>query len=930
MLIKNATLDFRYCLFLLFILRGTTLDAQSWQLPLGAEFTDISLSNTSVVKDSQYLIYGKSQAQYKCLFVDDRGKIVQKAFPKKHGYLTPKIDSGYIIATPQHANNASVLVESYDKSDNLRFSQTIPMKPNNYWVQIGTISIRELSDKNILLVIPKRVTQVQGYKDFVEIKVLDEKGDLISSLELNNISVYERPQSVSTLIDISKQTIILHDGFNLKRISFRNSQISLINESKSEKYIDRLIAEYPYQNRDALLFLTTLNNFRDSCNNCYRLTIMDLESRVLGTKDISFNTLNLTIQTAFRDDDKGLWIFAKDQSTPARGYLSKLNASFFMERIYEMEISPLNVLRSPNGIPVIIQPNAIYTFNTEKNHKIKGKVVLSTDTIGCQPSTDRVPNAMITVTGDTKTYIFTDSLGNFNVDLPAGKFTFNAISPIGKFGYNSTCFETSVNILGDKNENIDLTLVLKSYNCHRLNIELSPSFLRRCFKGNTYFLTCQNLGKAAKNTYIDLTLDKFMLFGTSVTPFKKLSNTQVRLFLGDIPAGQIKKISFNVEISCEAKLGAVHCIEARVSADSCNTQNDDNLSLRLSKDCQNGILNFKVQNLKNTPLNTNIRLIRNDTLLSNEILTLSPQSNILKSLTAKGEVFRHEVRFNGQLWSQFEEGCGNTNSNYSIIHNPLNYPIQQITPSLIESCMPNIGSYDPNDKTGYPLGVGAKHFIETNQDLDYIIRFQNTGTDTAFKVIIRDILDKNLDAATLRIGVSSHPFSVQWQGKDTISFVFDNILLPDSFRNEPKSHGFIRFKISQKQDLPIGTTIKNQASIYFDFNEPIITNTTFHTIGRDFIPSIISKIDTINESDYEVSISPNPAIQSVRVSIQNIENPKNYSVILFDLLGREVKKEIFNTNSININRENLENGIYIMEVRVDYKIIKRQNIIFTN
>ena len=142
-----------------------------------------------------------------------------------------------------------------------------------------------------------------------------------------------------------------------------------------------------------------------------------------------------------------------------------------------------------------------------------------------------------------------------------------------------------------------MNLVLKSYNCHRLSIELSPSFLRRCFKGNTYFLTCQNLGKAAKNTYVDLTLDRFMLFDTSVTPFKKLSNTQVRLFLGDIPAGQIKKISFNVEISCDAKLGAVHCIEAKVSADSCNIQNDDNLSLRLSKDCQNGILNFKVQNL---------------------------------------------------------------------------------------------------------------------------------------------------------------------------------------------------------------------------------------------------------------------------------------------------------------------------------------------
>ena len=244
--------------------------------------------------------------------------------------------------------------------------------------------------------------------------------------------------------------------------------------------------------------------------------------------------------------------------------------------------------------------------------------------------------------------------------------------------------------------------------------------------------------------------------------------------------------------------------------------------------------------------------------------------------------------------------------------------------------MVNTGSFDPNDKTGFPLGVSTKHFIEPNQDLDYLIRFQNTGTDTAFKVVIQDILDKNLDASTLRLGVSSHTYTTQWKGKDTLSFIFDNILLPDSFRNEAKSHGFVRFKIAQKQDLPIGTILKNQAGIYFDFNEAVITNTTFHTVGKDFIPSIVSNINKLDALNYNVSIAPNPVVQSLNITIDNGNISDTYSVLIFDMLGRQVKRQSFNTKSIILNRENLENGIYLLEVRANHKTIKRQSIIISN
>lgn len=937
MLNQKTQLALRFTLFLVLILRGgiqpDSIAAQSWRLPLDTEFTDISLSNTSIVKDSQYLIYGKFQTQYKCLFVDDKGKIVQKTYPKKHGYLTPTADSGYIISTPQHGRNSYVTIESFDKFDNLRFSETVWMKPDDSWVQIRPLFVRELLDKKILLVTPKTVSSIRAY-DFVEIHILDEKGIAITSLEIDSIGLrFPRTEAISTLIDLKKQTLILHDGSNLKRISFKNNQLAVINESTSSQYLDNLIGDYPFQNKEALLFLTSFPYVRDSCVNCHKLTIIDLNSRVLRSKVISFNNLDLSIQTVFKDDDSGLWIFAQDKLTQPHGFIIKLNSNFSIERIDVMEISPLTVLRSPDGKPVIVQANSIYKLNSINGkiiHTIMGKVVLSSDTTSCLGGSDKVPNAMIAITGDVTSYVFTDSLGNFEFDLPSGKYTLKTSNNNSHLGFNTPCFETALTLRDNQSEAVNLTMILRGYNCPILDVQLSPLSLRRCGK-NTYFLTCQNFGRAAKNSYVDLILDNFMLFDTSATSFKKITEKHVRLFLGDLSAGQSKKINFDIKLSCDAKLGATHCIEALAYADSCNTQSNDNSTFQLSKNCLNGVLQFKAKNLKNIPINANIRLIRNDTLLSNELLTLSPQSDMVKSLTAKGEVFRQEVRYNGQIWSQFEEGCGTSHtSNYSTTHSPLNQPIQKIIPSTTYNCVANTGSFDPNDKNGFPLGVGSKHFIEQNQELDYVIRFQNTGSDTAFKVVIQDVLDKNLDASTLRLGVSSHPYSTEWKGKDTISFILDNILLPDSFRNEAKSHGFVRFKISQKLDLPIGTILKNQAGIYFDFNEAVITNTTSHTVGKDFMPSIVSKINQLDTHDYNISIAPNPVVQSLNITIDNGNASDIYSVFIFDILGRQVKRLYFNTQSMNINRENIENGIYLLEVRANDKIIKRQIIIITD
>jgi uncharacterized repeat protein (TIGR01451 family) len=139
-------------------------------------------------------------------------------------------------------------------------------------------------------------------------------------------------------------------------------------------------------------------------------------------------------------------------------------------------------------------------------------------------------------------------------------------------------------------------------------------------------------------------------------------------------------------------------------------------------------------------------------------------------------------------------------------------------------------SYDPNDKVGFPIGLGNEHFIENDQELEYIIRFQNTGNAEAINVMIRDLIDENLDYTTIEIIASSFPVDVVLEYDNELVFRFDSIMLLDMTTSEINSHGFVSYRISPLEGLVPNTKIENTAEIYFDYNPPIITNTTLHTI----------------------------------------------------------------------------------------------------
>lgn len=143
------------------------------------------------------------------------------------------------------------------------------------------------------------------------------------------------------------------------------------------------------------------------------------------------------------------------------------------------------------------------------------------------------------------------------------------------------------------------------------------------------------------------------------------------------------------------------------------------------------------------------------------------------------------------------------------------------------------GSFDPNDKSATPSLTPAQ--VIEGAYVDYLIRFQNTGTDTAFNVIIADTLSTLVDASSFQLIATSHNVKAKRNGS-YLFFEFINILLPDSNVNEIASHGWIRFRVKPISTIPLNSVIPNSAAIYFDYNPPVITNVANTSISFSTLP----------------------------------------------------------------------------------------------
>ena len=218
-------------------------------------------------------------------------------------------------------------------------------------------------------------------------------------------------------------------------------------------------------------------------------------------------------------------------------------------------------------------------------------------------------------------------------------------------------------------------------------------------------------------------------------------------------------------------------------------------------------------------------------------------------------------------------------------------------------------AYDPNDKQVFPTGVGEENYtLFDEEELQYLIRFQNTGNYHAEDIVIRDTLSQNLDWTTFQFIGASHDISEIRMDRNALSFVFENIFLPDSVNNEPESHGYVSYSIQPKSGLDENTRIENTAHIYFDSNPAIVTNTTLNTMVSE-LPGGTSVLDATENS---FLIYPNPT--TGKVWIQFSEDKPSGFWSLMNIKGERIKRGLIESK-LEVDLKGLSSGIYFFNAK---------------
>ncbi len=371
-------------------------------------------------------------------------------------------------------------------------------------------------------------------------------------------------------------------------------------------------------------------------------------------------------------------------------------------------------------------------------------------------------------------------------------------------------------------------------------------------------------------------------------PLAQQNGDTLVFFLGAIPPLAVATAKLELKVNCSFFIfERTVCAEAFArTLRPCLFVPPPSSEIKLTAQCvADTALRFTIQNIGDAPTSTPhaYRLIRSKEVVQTGNFSLLSQESMNVDVPADSATYRMEAtKFSdGTLTAVALENCGGlTPASVNA------FWLDRGPPEYDFACRQVFGALDPNLKTAVPTGIGSEKLIAANTPFEYTIDFQNTGTDTAFRVLLFDVLPPGVDINMFRPVSASHEHVWEIRGRDTLEVLFFPIALPDSNANEPASHGFFTFAIDQLPDLPDGMVFENKASIIFDFTPPIVTNTVRHTIGQ-----LIAQVEEALQKGTPLwSVLGNPTRDAaVFISSASLEGGKRF--VLFDAAGRPVCEE---------------------------------------
>lgn len=521
------------------------------------------------------------------------------------------------------------------------------------------------------------------------------------------------------------------------------------------------------------------------------------------------------------------------------------------------------------------------------------------------------------ITKNTESVYLTDNAGRFEIVTDNDSLIFSVVPP-NPYWQNNCFQELSLMIHPGLSDTTLIDFPLTAVvDCGFLEVDMGTANLN-C-GGNSYQVQYCNTGTIpVSGAYIVIALDPNMQLLDAERPFTDLGGNAYRFDLDLLPVGDCSSFAANVYLDCSnSSLEETHCVSAHIYPDTFCLSNLgwSGASVAVTGECQGDSVVFLIQNVgtAQNAVTLEYRIIEDIIVYVSEFSSGGFQ-------LAPGESFEVKVPANGSTWrleadqepnhpgnsmpTAVVEGCGvNAQGSFSTGF-VSQFGEDDADPFVSIDCR----SSSDFSKIGFPLGVGEAHYIEPGQDIEYIILFRNTGTDTVHQVIIRDTLSALLDPASIIPGAASHPYTFELYGQGYLKWTFNPIALPDSNVNVAASAGFVKFRVKQRDNLPAGAIITNNAAIYFDNDAPVWTNTTYHRIDTSFLQYCFINTNT----NRQLQIWPNPVSPEALIFIPEVPCG---TIRLLDVSGRLLLQQDYSGGKLQLQgADHLTDGLYLIQV----------------
>ncbi len=525
----------------------------------------------------------------------------------------------------------------------------------------------------------------------------------------------------------------------------------------------------------------------------------------------------------------------------------------------------------------------------------------------------------------TKTFFgTTDENGNYNITLDTGTYE---VTVLEKNNYWNSCI-ASYNVTfteqyGELVRNFPMTPVVV---CPLLEVDVSTPVAMGCTNIGYLVSYCNTgtIGVAAPTIEIILD-DDLTLIGSSVPVV--FQNDSLYVFeVGDLDLDECGLFDFQVSSTCDGTPAQAYIVSAEIFPNEIciPVMNWDSSDIELNGWCETDSVKFTITNDGNGNMQQpqGFVIIEDHIMLQQDSIQLQIGADTTITYPAIGATYRliaiQSPNHPGNSYPTVViEGCAPNGAPTSTGYAAMFHNDDQ-DPHIAIDLQETTNSTDYITLRGYPKGYpkDGKNLIPANRDIEYHIYFQNVGTDTIDRVVIRDTLSSLLEISSVVAGASSHPYDFEVYSDGVLRFTFDNLqLLPGGGAG---SQGFIKFKVSQKPNLSPNTDIPNSAAVFLGYDAPVQTATFTHTIGgldyEEFL--ILSDGETPGMPGVSVKTFPNPFVSAIEFETSGTQF-KTLTINVFDMNGRLLRRENASGNRIRLERRGLPSGIYAYRLEAD-------------